>query len=233
MKNILIKYLKKTLTPIRYDRLKEIYDATQLNFRITCGQLTRLVNKHPYPKNQDGSVYLHLGCGKVNHPAFINVDGIPDAHIHYVRKIDDLSLFKNDSIDLIYASHCLEHFSHRKVLSVVAEWRRVLKVGGTLRLSVPDFDALVRMYQDYGNDLTPIMEALCGGQDYKYNYHYTVFNKSFMVMLLAQAGYENIREWKPGMDELTSLDDWSDKYIDGSDGKYPISLNIEADKRAQ
>ena len=230
MKNFVKKYIKNALSPIQYDRLKDFYESSELNFRIACGQLTRLVNKPPIPRNHDGSVYLHLGCGKINHPAFINVDGIPDSHIHYVRKIDDLSPFKDDSIDLIYASHCLEHFSHRKVLSVLTEWRRVLKVGGTLRLSVPDFDTLVSMYQDLDNDLTPIMQALCGGQDYKYNFHYTAFNKSYMLMLLQQAGYENIREWRPGTDELTSLDDWSDKFIDGSDGKYPVSLNMEADK---
>jgi predicted SAM-dependent methyltransferase len=53
---------------------------------------------------------LHLGCGNINYPDFINVDLMPASHVHYVRGINNLKPFKNNSVDLIYACHCLEHF---------------------------------------------------------------------------------------------------------------------------
>src|SRR5689334_3283117 len=42
------------------------------------------------PRNPDGKVYIHLGCGYVDHPAFINVDALVAWHVHYIRPIDDL-----------------------------------------------------------------------------------------------------------------------------------------------
>lgn len=222
--------IKKTLSPVSYERLKGGYMAARMNSNIAWGKLTRLISPHRLPKNRDGSVNLHLGCGKIDHPGFINVDGIPDNHIHYVRRIDDLSPFKTETVDLIYASHCLEHFSHRKVLGVLREWQRVLKEGGILRLSVPDFTTLVRVYQDCGDDLKPVMEALYGGQDYKFNYHYTAFNKALLSEQLTQAGFARIREWAPGKDHFSNLDDWSDKLISIDGKRYPISLNLEANK---
>ena len=41
----------------------------------------------------------------------------------------------------------LEHFKRRDVTRVLEEWRRVLKPGGTLRISVPDFAAVCGIYQ--------------------------------------------------------------------------------------
>jgi predicted SAM-dependent methyltransferase len=224
------EFIKKSLSPVYYERLKDGYVAARMNSNIAWGKLRRLVNPPPLPKNRDGSVNLHLGCGKIDHPGFINVDGIPDNHIHYVRRIDDLSPFKTGTIDLIYASHCLEHFSHRKILGVLTEWRRVLKVGGILRLSVPDFAMLVRVYQEFGDDLNPVIGALYGGQDYKFNYHYTAFNNKLLSEYLTLAGFDKIREWTPGKDGFSNMDDWSDKFIDFENAKYPVSLNLEAEK---
>ena len=103
---------------------------------------------------------------------------MPAPHIHYVRSVKYLFIFNNNSIDLIYASHCLEHFSHQEIFTVLIEWHRVLKKGGILRLSVPDFDLLLKMYKNNNNVIDTIISPLMGGQDYKYNFHKTVFTKS-------------------------------------------------------
>lgn len=173
---------------------------------------------------------MHLGAGNVNHPSFINIDAIPASHIHYVRPIDDLSPFADNSVDLIYASHCLEHFSHLKVRDVLAEWYRVLKAGGVLRLSVPDFDLLLRIYEASGKDIDSILAVLMGGQDYKYNFHLTSFNKRSLAELLANAGFRETREWQHGSTEITSIDDFSAFHLQVNGTSYPISLNLEAVK---
>ena len=82
---------------------------------------------------------LHLGCGTINHPKFINIDGIPKPHIHYIRSIDNLSNFSNNSVDLIYACHCLEHFPYHQIPGIISEWVRIMKKDSILRISVPDF----------------------------------------------------------------------------------------------
>ena len=183
-----------------------------------------------HPKNNNGRVYLHLGSGGVNHPSFINIDAIPASHIHYVRPIDNLSLFSDASVDLIYACHCLEHFSHLKISSVLSEWYRVLKFGGLLRLSVPDFDFLLEIYKESGNDLDSILGVLMGGQDYKYNFHMTAFNRRSLANLLTATGFRQTQEWHPGSGELTTFQDFSDYKLQINGKSYPISLNLEAVK---
>jgi SAM-dependent methyltransferase len=204
--------------------------VTHLTVKTLYEKLKRQVLRPSLPNLEDGKLYLHLGCGSVNHDKFVNIDGLPAPHIHYIRAIDDLSPFNANSVDLIYGSHCLEHFSHRKVSVVLAEWFRVLKTDGILRLSVPDFDALCKIYQESGNELDSILEVLMGRQDYKYNFHMTAFNKSSLTRLLKNAGFREIREWQPGSSELTTFPDFSNHKIPAKQNYYPISLNLEAIK---
>jgi predicted SAM-dependent methyltransferase len=182
------------------------------------------------PQNPDGRVYLHLGCGYVIHPRFINVDVLPLRHVHYVQSVERLHRFRDDSVDLIYSSHCLEHFSHQAVPSILVEWRRVLKPGGILRLSVPDFDAILKIYQDNGFSVESIQATLMGGQDYASNYHKIIFNHGSLTRLFKDAGFVNLTAWQPGADELTAFADWSNRKVKIGGKEYDVSLNLQAEK---
>ena len=94
---------------------------------------------------------LHLGCGKRDFgPDWISIDGgnFPHLHSHNITKLE----FEDNTVDLIYSSHVLEYFDRAEVLDVLNEWKRVLKPNGTLRLAVPDFEAMVKLYMndEYG-----------------------------------------------------------------------------------
>jgi len=41
--------------------------------------------------------------------------------------------------DIVYTSECLEHFPWREYQDVLKEWCRIVKVGGRIRIEVPDF----------------------------------------------------------------------------------------------
>ncbi|MEG4492376.1 tetratricopeptide repeat protein [Microcoleus sp. D3_18_C4] len=167
-------------------------------------------------------IYLHLGCGNLDHPEFINIDIRPAPHIDYVRAIDDLSIFADESVDLIYASHCLEHFSHVQIPRILKEWHRVLKVNGILRLAVPNLDLIIKMYHEHGNCIGPILGRLMGGQDYEFNYHKTIFNQASLEHLLLEvANFKEVRMWQPGTTDITNFPDSS---------RDPVSLNMEAIK---
>ena len=58
--------------------------------------------------------------------------------VDYVGDISDLSQFKTESIDEIYASHVLEHVTQNKALDTLKGIHRVLVTDGKLYLSVPD-----------------------------------------------------------------------------------------------
>ena len=102
---------------------------------------------------------LHLGCGNKNIDGFINVDIRPLPQVDLVDNISELNNVENDSVDLIYACHVLEHFGRHEYMLVLKRWYEVIKKGGTLRIAVPDFGEVVNYYNK-NQDMTNLMGFL-------------------------------------------------------------------------
>ena len=89
---------------------------------------------------------LNLGCGSRFHKDWTNVDFI--THSNLVIQAD-LTLgipFKNNTFDVVYHSHVLEHFSKKDGVSFIKECARVLKKSGVIRIAVPDLEKIVVEY---------------------------------------------------------------------------------------
>ena len=188
---------------------------------------------HGAIKKDDGlqPKQVHIGCGDKQIPGFINVDIRDLPNVDHVASADDMPFFEDDSIDLIYCSHILEHFPRPRIMAVLNEWYRVLRPGGTLRIAVPDFENLVNVYMET-KDLSLILGPLVGRQDYPENTHYMVFDFPTLKRLLEGIGFKNIRryDWRETIHK--DYDDFSQAYIphmDKDNGKL-ISLNIECEK---
>ena len=97
-----------------------------------------------------------------------------------------------------------------------------------LRLAVPDYDVIARLYRDGECDVTVIEGVLLGGQDCAFNYHKAVFTERSLTQLLTQAGLAQVKRWSYGETPMTSLNDHSGLVITHRGQSYPISLNIEA-----
>ncbi|RJR39475.1 MAG: class I SAM-dependent methyltransferase [Desulfobacteraceae bacterium] len=52
----------------------------------------------------------------------------------------------SDAFDIVYTSHTLEHVPHFLIEKAIAEFNRILKPGGILRISVPDLEKAARAY---------------------------------------------------------------------------------------
>ncbi len=174
---------------------------------------------------------LHLGCGNKYIPGFIHVDVMDFKHIDYKRSIEDLSIFEDNSIDLIYACHVLEHFKRNEVDRVLTEWLRVLKPKGVLRIAVPGFEELVAIYQKY-KDLNLILGPLVGGQTYEYNFHFMAFDFKTLSERLKKIGFKEVVRYDWRKTEHADVDDFSQAYIPHMEKEngLPVSLNIEAIK---
>jgi ubiquinone/menaquinone biosynthesis C-methylase UbiE len=146
-------------------------------------------------------------------------------------------MFKDNTVDLIYSSHSFEYFDRQKAVSVLKEWRRVLKPGGTLRLAVPDFDKLIKVYQKT-EKLEKILGPLFGRMEIntpdgpQMLYHKTVYSFSSLKIVLEENGFTGTRryDWKETIHR--DYDDHSQAYfphMDKSNGTL-LSLNIEAEK---
>jgi len=185
------------------------------------------------PSGPNGSRLLHIGCGDVNSPEFINLDARPLPHVHIVsRNIFNLRSIPDASLDMVYMSHVLEHVPRGQLLQTLKEMGRVLKTGGLLRISVPDFDHIIRIYEETGGDIHAIAPALMGGQDYEFNFHYSVFNKHYLAETLHKAGFTDVESWDPAHCDHHDFDDWASRQINYDGRLFPISLNLQARKMA-
>lgn len=175
-------------------------------------------------------VKLHLGCGVKHLPGWVHVDALAYPHVDHVGPVESLPFAEDGSVDLIYACHVLEHFGRNEVAGVLAEWRRVLKPGGALRLAVPDFAACAELYvAGKLTSLNDIMGLLMGGQRDQYDYHKVLFDEASLTAALTASGFASVRRWDWRETEHTDMDDYSQAYLPHMDkfaGRL-VSLNLE------
>ena len=181
---------------------------------------------------------IHLGCWHRYIPNWVHVDLCDMEHIDYNRDIRDLKCFDDGVADIIYSSHSFEYFDRFEAVDVIAEWGRVLKKGGILRLSVPDLSAIIKIYQQSG-DLYKIIGPLFGrmeidtvdGKDCLY--HKTVWDEKTLTEFLIENGFENVELWDWRKTEHSDVDDHSQAYYPHMDKEngIQVSLNIQAVKK--
>jgi len=174
---------------------------------------------------------LHLGCGDKIIEGYVNVDIRPNNGVDLVDDISKLEGIENESIDLIYACHVLEHFGRREYMKVLYRWYELLKGGGKLRISVPDMEKVFKKYSE-GYPLKKLMGFLYGGQTYEQNYHYVGFDFNTLKNDLENIGFKDVYLWDWRETEHSDVDDFSQAYLPhmDKDNGTLMSLNIEAKK---
>ncbi len=118
--------------------------------------------------------------------------------------------FPDESAEEIRASHVLEHFDWRTVPKVLADWLRVLKPGGTIKVAVPNMEYVASNL----NHPQALLWAM-GGQTDANDYHRSAFTPQMLTNVLTAAGFENVQAWASDAKDCSSL---------------PCSLNLMATK---
>ena len=166
-------------------------------------------------------------------PGWVNldIDIFEDASIDIIDNAKTLKTIRNSSCDIIYASHVLEHFGRHEYKDVLRTWFRKLRKGGILRLSVPDFDKVVEVYNTT-SDFNLVLGFLTGGQRTQHDYHNMVFNKRLLISVLAEIGFSSIQEWDWRNTQHSEIDDYSQAYLPHmyKENGTLMSLNIEGVK---
>lgn len=178
-------------------------------------------------------IKLNLGCGWRNFGEdWIHIDGGDYSHLD---SHDIMSLpYEDGSVDLIYASHVVEYFDREDVENLLSEWVRCLKVGGVLRIAVPDFYSMARLYVINDMPIETFLGPLYGKMSMgdETIYHKTVYDAKSLKELLASVGMRNISLYDWRDTEHSDFDDHSQAYIPhmDKDNGTLISLNVEAVK---
>lgn len=188
---------------------------------------TEIISNNPFPI----PFYLHLGCNywkTCARPGWVVVDAMEGLITHRMGTIDNLSYIPTGVIDLLYASHVLEHvpYTGREciVCRTLKEWRRVLKLSGLLLVSVPDLITLSEILIDPKSSADTrytAMTCMFAGGKTEYEHHYVGFYWEYLSGLLTQAGFCDLRRVTGGFGLFA---DTSDSTLEG---RY-LSLNVEA-----
>ena len=180
-------------------------------------------------------VKINLGCGWRNFGKdWVHIDGGDYEHLDS----DDTYLngYKENSVDLIYASHVIGYFDRKEIVPLLKEWRKVLKPNSILRLAVPNFKKIaslyIKGYNDYklDNALGPLFGKMPMGN--KTIYQKTIYDFDSLKKLLMSVGFKNVSRYDWRETSHSEFDDHSQAYhphMDKENGTL-ISLNVECVK---
>jgi predicted SAM-dependent methyltransferase len=127
---------------------------------------------------------LNLGCGSrfLKDTQWINIDFNPqhrEVISHDLRKGIPLA---DQSINAVYQSHFLEHFSKGDAIRLIRECFRVLKPGGTIRIVVPDLENICRLY------LEGLEKVLSGDIDWQSKYDWIMLEMYDQAVRIESGG---------------------------------------------
>lgn len=116
----------------------------------------------------------------------------------------------DDSVDVLYSSHMIEHLSRAQAALFLEEARRVLKSGGVLRLVAPDMRRLAEAYLANG-DCDRFVDATLLANDHTgkllgrirfavtgFRGHRWMYDAASLEKLLRAHGFTDIRALAPG-----------------------------------
>ena len=168
---------------------------------------------------------LHIGGKQIKEGwSILNIQ--KNEGVDFIGDISDLSQFKDNSIDEIYASHVVEHINQKNIKKTLSGIHRVLTTNGKFYISVPDMDVLCRIFISKEAPTKVkfhVMRMMFGGQIDEFDFHYFGWNLEFLKDYLSSAGFKKIEKVK-----FFSIFNDTSNYAPYNE--VPISLNIIAYK---
>jgi SAM-dependent methyltransferase len=160
---------------------------------------------------EDFRCKVNLGCGISGAKGWHNFDNSPTIWLSRVpllrrwkrlprwpsdvRHLDVIKglPFKPGTVDCIYSSHMIEHLAFIDAVKVLSHCRKVLRVGGVLRITVPDLRIMVDDYVANG-DAARLVERLHLSSNFsdvfhKGACHRAMYDADYLAFLFNKAGF--------------------------------------------
>ena len=192
-------------------------------------------NRGFFANTKMAGCYLDLGCGPNTSPDFCNLDYSWHPGIDVCWDVTRGLPFADHYIGGIFTEHLLEHLAFADALALLAECRRILRVGGVLRLVVPDGQLYLSEYakhvageiahMPYADvdknvfpDATPIVSV---NRIFREHGHRFIWDYETLRLALLRCGFTNVerRSFGKGADP---------KLLRDTQGRAVESLYVEA-----
>jgi SAM-dependent methyltransferase len=226
------------------------------------------------------TVVLNLGCGVRAHPDCVNIDWsihlrLRKWHLHRlagdraasVAALPDTIVVHNlakgipaadESVDVVYHSHLIEHIDREAAPAFMEETRRVLRPGGATRIVTPDLEGMARGYLDgFGDERHDVRvgyileqvvrrqaagtanqrglrrfaeNLVLGDARRRGETHQWLYDRISLAALLERSGFTNVRV---ATYDTSEIPEWASINLDANDDGSPYrggSIYIEGNK---
>ncbi len=147
-------------------------------------------------------VRVHLGPGQDGYkPGWINVDANwISARIDVWADLRNKLPFRDNSVDVFYSHHVIEHLPDSSLPFHFREMYRCLKSGGVIRVGGPNGDEAFRNFvaenYEWFNQYSDSVHCSLGGQLVNFllckGEHLTILTRSYLSEILEGAGFAKI-----------------------------------------
>ena len=148
---------------LRLSEKNKLKKFNPILFRIQCILDHKIVGpylvqrKKKYHKKHGPPPRVNIGGGNFLRHNWVNID-YPSKWYPYKEGVIDCKFdltsgdpfpFEDNSIELFYSSHCMEHICSENFEHIFSEIYRSLKPGGGIRITVPCYDMLYDKYEEH------------------------------------------------------------------------------------
>jgi predicted SAM-dependent methyltransferase len=153
-----------------------------------------------------GVVRVQLGPGQKNYlPGWINVDAnIVTARCDVWANLEDPLPFRDETVDVFYSHHVVEHLPDRLLVCHFKELYRCLRPGGMFRVGGPHGHSAIKKYVEedpsWFGDFPDRHESI-GGKLVNFvfcrNEHLTLLTPSYLQEITQEVGFERLAVCEP------------------------------------
>ena len=184
---------------------REYFAAREIKNRLSYIPRHREIRRQPWAK-------LQLGAGSRGLSGWLNTDLQASAEVLKVDATRPLP-FLDGSFRYVFNEHMIEHLTFNAGRKLVAEVNRVLAKGGKLRISTPDFDFYLGLFQkelsseeqDFAkwhvgmyNPELPVSALSVMNTMFRNWGHKHLYNEESLTLLLNECGFGQIKRYKAG-----------------------------------
>ncbi len=178
--------------------------------------------------NYDFNVFIFFAKVSILRKILNRLKFIPDGYKEFMDQVIKENIHfanagkhlpeRDNSVNVIYSSHMLEHLDKEETIQFLKEAKRILVSEGIIRVAVPDFDKLVNDYLETNNPSKFIADSCLVGAKpttiikkiqyliQGHGWHFNMYNKNTLVALFKKNGFNEIKIIDPGDTRINSTD---------------------------
>lgn len=158
---------------------------------------------------------LQIGCNISFLEGWLCSDGVPISKDVIYLDATKKFPFDNETFDYVYSEHMIEHITWEEGSYMLQECWRILKPGGTIRITTPDLGVIIGLYGRNGETfnkeyikwitenflprINVFLASFVINNMFRNWNHRFLYDRELLEMALQKAGFTSIKKYSSGM----------------------------------